>query len=146
MANTQGKKRRRRTLPRYCSVCGERYDARLDSLRAGKGRFCSPKCAGQDQSEVRDQNGENNSNWKGGVSKDAYRYKKRQVERYPKRVEARRVIARELRAGRMERGPCEVCGETKAQAHHDDYDRPLAVRWLCVEHHAEVHGHATGRV
>ncbi|HRQ55036.1 MAG TPA: hypothetical protein PL018_12315 [Ignavibacteriaceae bacterium] len=29
------------------------------------------------------QSGENNPNWKGGISKDNYHYKKIQVERYP---------------------------------------------------------------
>ena len=24
-------------------------------------------------------------------------------------------------------------------AHHEDYGRPLAVRWLCPAHHAEIH-------
>lgn len=23
--------------------------------------------------------------------------------------------------------------------HHEDYDRPLDVRWLCARHHADVH-------
>lgn len=41
---------------------------------------------------------------------------------------------------RMARGPCEVCGTTEGvQGHHDDYSRPLDVRWLCVAHHAEHH-------
>ena len=34
--------------------------------------------------------------------------------------------------------PCEVCGES-AQRHHDDYSKPLEVRWLCTRHHGEVH-------
>jgi len=31
-----------------------------------------------------------------------------------------------------------VCGG-KAQMHHDDYDKPTDVRWLCKEHHIELH-------
>jgi len=27
----------------------------------------------------------------------------------------------------------------KAEAHHDDYSRPLDVRWLCKRHHEEAH-------
>jgi hypothetical protein len=39
----------------------------------------------------------------------------------------------------MERGACEVCGVANAQAHHDDYTKPLDVRWFCQAHHGEAH-------
>ena len=35
--------------------------------------------------------------------------------------------------------PCEVCGDTKVEKHHDDYSKPLEVRWLCKTHHRELH-------
>lgn len=40
---------------------------------------------------------------------------------------------------KMFKQPCEVCGELKVDAHHDDYERPLDVRWLCRKHHMEHH-------
>lgn len=43
-----------------------------------------------------------------------------------------------LRRGKIERRPCEVCG-SPAEMHHDDYDKPLAVRWLCRPHHLALH-------
>ena len=46
-----------------------------------------------------------------------------------------------IRDGRLARMPCEVCGSKSVQAHHDDYSRPLDVRWLCTTHHAEWHRH-----
>lgn len=49
---------------------------------------------------------------------------------------ARRKVATELEAGRMTRGLCEVCGAIKTEAHHEDYAKPLDVRWLCRSHHA----------
>lgn len=52
-----------------------------------------------------------------------------------------------IRDGRLVRQPCEVCGATeRIQAHHDDYAKPLEVRWLCVKHHNEYHRHERGNL
>jgi hypothetical protein len=32
-----------------------------------------------------------------------------------------------------------VCGNAATHAHHDDYSKPLEVRWLCRAHHSEHH-------
>jgi len=55
------------------------------------------------------------------------------------RARTRRAIA----TGLLVRKPCAECGATDVQPHHPDYSRPnahLVVEWLCVEHHARVHG------
>lgn len=52
---------------------------------------------------------------------------------------ARSVTKRAIQRGELEKGPCEVCGAEKVDAHHEDYTKPLDVRWLCSKHHAEVH-------
>ena len=49
------------------------------------------------------------------------------------------ITGNSIRDGRLIRKPCEVCGEIKVDAHHDDYERPLDVRWLCRTHHSEHH-------
>lgn len=67
--------------------------------------------------------------------------KRRWAERHPLKQYAHMKIADALKHGRMERNPCEVCGAWSAQAHHDDYTKPLDVRWLCPAHHAEWHRH-----
>jgi hypothetical protein len=41
--------------------------------------------------------------------------------------------------GSLVRGVCEVCGVPKVEAHHEDYNKPLKVRWLCRKHHREWH-------
>jgi len=43
-----------------------------------------------------------------------------------------------IRSGKLLRQGCEICGAV-AHKHHDDYTKPLEVRWLCPAHHAEHH-------
>lgn len=51
-----------------------------------------------------------------------------------------RAITRDrINRGKLVRQPCEVCGEIKVDAHHDDYSKPLEVRWLCRLHHRQHH-------
>lgn len=53
---------------------------------------------------------------------------------------ARVEVGAAIVAGTMRRQPCEVCGSTtRIHAHHDDYSRPMTVRWLCPSHHALWH-------
>lgn len=56
---------------------------------------------------------------------------------------AHRVVTNALSSGALVRQPCEVCGWTPAHAHHDDYSKPLEVRWLCRRHH-ELHHNPDG--
>lgn len=49
------------------------------------------------------------------------------------------LVGRARAAGTLRRNPCEVCGAPKAEAHHDDYAQPLAVRWLCRTCHRQWH-------
>lgn len=63
--------------------------------------------------------------------------------RYPLKRAAHVAVGNAIRDGRLVRSVCEVCGAGSARAHHDDYGRPLDVRWLCGPHHAEWHRHNT---
>ena len=56
----------------------------------------------------------------------------------PVRTKAHAATSNAIRDKRLERKPCEVCG-ARAEAHHDDYSQPLAVRWLCRKHHLQHH-------
>lgn len=60
-------------------------------------------------------------------------------QRYPKKRRAVKMLARALMRGVLQRQPCEVCGEAGSHGHHDDYDKPLEVRWLCPFHHVAHH-------
>lgn len=68
--------------------------------------------------------------------------------------EAHAAVALALNDGLMVRKPCEECGHEPSvnqrgkrwvwtvMAHHDDYEKPLDVRWLCKKCHHRYH--ATG--
>jgi hypothetical protein len=43
-----------------------------------------------------------------------------------------------LKAGKLKREPCEVCG-AESEFHHEDYSKPLEVRHLCRRHHSAEH-------
>lgn len=59
----------------------------------------------------------------------------------PSRYKANIAIGNALRDGRIFRpNNCEVCMiECRPQGHHDDYNYPLSVRWLCVRCHNDFH-------
>lgn len=65
------------------------------------------------------------------------------IARNPVKYAANNAVGNAVRDGRLAKQPCEVCGKQQAQAHHDDYSKPLDVRWLCTTHHAEWHKHNT---
>jgi hypothetical protein len=41
--------------------------------------------------------------------------------------------------GHIEIKPCEECGSEEAQMHHEDYSKPLKVKWLCRPCHLGWH-------
>lgn len=66
--------------------------------------------------------------------KSIYRqYRKARYEKDRLKIKARNA------SRVLKRMPCEVCGNEKVEAHHDDYAKPLNVRWLCQAHHKQWH-------
>jgi len=61
----------------------------------------------------------------------------------PAHKAANTAVSNALRDGRLTKGPCEMRAHGgcrgRIEAHHDDYDAPLDVRWLCKEHHMQAH-------
>jgi len=86
--------------------------------------------------------GSKNPNWKGGITKNYYHYKKIQLKRYPERVKCRQLVTNALSSGKLKRpSTCSSCGgKCKPHAHHDDYSKPLDVDWLCRHCHRKLHG------
>lgn len=58
---------------------------------------------------------------------------------HPKAYKAHQMVRYHVRSGNLHKQPCEVCGSISTVAHHDDYDKPLNVRWLCQAHHKQWH-------
>jgi hypothetical protein len=56
-----------------------------------------------------------------------------------RRKSCHKKVARAIARGDLVRGVCEECGYPDVHAHHDDYDKPLEVRWFCAVHHRELH-------
>ena len=52
---------------------------------------------------------------------------------------ARRKTNMRIKRGLLLPYPCEICGAIKVEAHHDDYNKPYEIRWLCFTHHREHH-------
>jgi len=53
---------------------------------------------------------------------------------------AHNLVHSHVRDKKIEKLPCEVCGSTyRIHGHHDDYSKPLDVRWLCAAHHSQWH-------
>lgn len=67
-------------------------------------------------------------------------YQRTRRSKFPDKYKARTAVGNALRDGRLERQPCAKCGSDETQAHHDDYSRPLDVRWLCFTCHRKEHG------
>lgn len=64
-------------------------------------------------------------------------------ERYPLKYAAHVITRNHIRDGRLKaETACLTCKSTKkVEAHHDDYTKPLEVRWLCESCHKDWHRH-----
>ena len=85
--------------------------------------------------------------------KESIRRKKENIESYrewnrkwsltwakknPEKIKAYKKVLHAVKTGKLIRKPCVKCGQ-KAQAHHEDYSKPLIVKWLCPKHHSYEH-------
>ena len=71
------------------------------------------------------------------TSEDCKRYR----EKNPKKYKAHTKLNNAIRDGKIiKQSCCQECGsEYFVVGHHDDYDKPLEVRWLCQVCHCAWH-------
>lgn len=133
------------TIPAFkrCSHCGATKPGALfhrdrvnqDGLRSW--------CAECWDGVLRERRTEAPEHYRSAKRASWHRNKHKVVYDLKRRAKAR--VQEALRAGWLHRMPCEVCGVYRVHGHHDDYSKPLQVRWLCALHHSAVHREARER-
>lgn len=73
------------------------------------------------------------------INLTGYERTKRYRQNNKDKISARSAVMRAISRGELKRKPCEICGVTLTEAHHDDYSQPLNVRWFCKKHHQDRH-------
>jgi len=58
------------------------------------------------------------------------------------RLRVREKVKYALKAGKLVKTPCQVCGGLDVEGHHPDYSAPLSIVWLCKSHHRQLHREA----
>jgi ribosomal protein S27AE len=105
------------TETRPCSLCGEHHS------RKGKRRWQS-YCKACHAANMREKRPKHRD-----LSPDAR-----------KKANTRSYTNVLVKRGHLSKDPCQRCGAGVAQAHHEDYDNPRLVMWLCrpchMKHHA----------
>lgn len=109
-----------------CDFCGLDSEEKQSHYKKKKRHFCSMKCYSKFRKELLPK--EEQNRFGTGFS----------LKEKIKRMKARTILNHHLRDKSIPRGICEICGN-KAEAHHDNYNKPLEVRWLCFKHHRKYH-------
>lgn len=115
-----------------CPICGNQIKKRR-SNRLNK--YCSRACYNLD----RLINRENNPNWKDGRGITNYACQVSYRTRNKHKRNARDRVRYAIKTGKIKRLPCERCGNVRSEAHHEDYEKPLEVKWLCKKCHSKEH-------
>ena len=131
-----------------CSLCGEwklEDDYYKNNRTANKLTVQCKQC--HIQTAIKTRNPENkkriNREYMRRARKtDPKKYRRREriaSRKRPKneKTKARKILNNAVRSGKIIRpANCSECGKLrKITAHHDDYSKPLEVRWLCYECH-----------
>lgn len=151
-----------------CEICGERYFQKrgVSSLAWSKSKYCSLQCSGKAKirqfihecdfcgATISERPSHHKKTRRHFCNKICYSYFVKYmtfIEDHPrygsghskeekiKRTKARRILNHAIRDKKVKRRNCEICGKKQTEAHHEDYEKPLKVRWLCFKHHRQAH-------
>lgn len=122
-------------LSARCKKCLSEYDkSRANDPKRVKARKEYQKTeAGRESSRKASRKYSKNNKEKRYESTKKYR------EKNKVKYQCHGIVAYAIKCGNLTKKPCEVCGSKMSVAHHDDYAKPLDVRWLCDLHHNEWH-------
>lgn len=122
-------------LSAKCKVCQSSYDKRRannpDRVKA-RLEYAKTDRGVELQSIARKKWAANN---KGKIYESTRSYR----DKYPVKYKAHGMVAYAIKVKNLVAKPCEICRNNDVHAHHDDYNEPLNVRWLCTKHHNQWH-------
>lgn len=73
-------------------------------------------------------------------SRQGSSYCKEYRKKYPNKYKAHTMIKNAIRSKKLVPESCCMCGaQENTHAHHDDYSKPLNIRWLCPSCHRYWH-------
>lgn len=147
---------------KVCSVCGEEKPLecfpKKSFVKSGIGEKCK-NCASRAHAKYRAENREKELERKrkynrehraeraqykkehpSGITQNTRLSLKRWKTENREKMLAHKKVYNAIKRGKLVRMPCEICGTTLAiHAHHENYDAPLDVIWLCRKHHRWIH-------
>lgn len=131
-------------MKKKCSKCGETLDLSKFYKHPGNLDGRTGKCKECAKEDVRANRRKNVEKYRAYDRERGNRqpaeYLKNYRVNYPNKYKATNMVNNAIRDGKLFKEPCEICGsEDSVHAHHDDYLKPLNVRWLCAAHHSQWH-------
>lgn len=125
-----------------CKPCRQQHDRAYREMRKAAGLPVSGKNLGREYHKAYYAGYSARPDIRARRALSAKARREDPVERV--KIAARVAVRRALGRGDLIPTACSVCGSLTVEAHHDDYAKPLDVRWLCREHHREHHAKARG--
>jgi hypothetical protein len=121
-------------------TCKECRKARVRANRAEKAEYYRQydKKRFKEDPRVRERHKKYQQTEQGKAASDKAKAKWKEKNKIKRAVHV--ITGNAIRSGILQKMPCEQCGSTvRIHAHHDDYLKPLNVRWLCAAHHKQWH-------